>query len=175
MFKLLRNEIVCVIEYISYLVFLLPRMRAFNYIKSVYLRLFFRANIGSRVVFYPGIWIFTGRELVLGSDVDLATGVLLTTDGGLQIGDRVLVGYGTKILTSNHRVPPLPEIVFSSGHEKKAVVIEKDVWIGANCIILPGVTIGQGSVIAAGSVVTKSVPSNTVFGGVPARFMRKRT
>lgn len=170
----LRYDFVCLIEYFSSLIFLLPRLRLFNFIKATYLSIFFKAKIGNRVVFYPGIWIFSGRNLVLGDDVDLAKGALLTTDGGLIIGDRVLVGYNTHILTSNHHIPMLPDKIFYSGHIKKTVNIKNDVWIGANCTILPGITIGEGAIIAAGSVVTKDVPENVYVAGVPAKRIKKR-
>jgi acetyltransferase-like isoleucine patch superfamily enzyme len=62
-----------------------------------------------------------------------------------------------------------------SGHVKKKVIICDDVWIGANCIVLPGVTIGSGSVVAAGSVVTKDIPNNCIVGGIPAKIIRHRT
>lgn len=114
----MRYAMVVAVETLSYLLFHLPRFRVLNTIKSWYLRLAFRARIGQRVVYYPGVWIFTGRNLILGDDVDLAKGVLLTTDGGVSIGDRVLVGYCTSILSSNHRVPPKPNRVFDAGHTK---------------------------------------------------------
>ncbi|MDK1684857.1 acyltransferase [Acinetobacter terrestris] len=170
----MKYAIVCWIELVSQLVFMMPRFRLLNYIKSLYLRLIFRAKIGKRVVFYSNIWIFTGRNLTLGDDVDLATGVLITTDGGVNIGSRTLVGYGTKILSSNHNIPKLPARIFDSGHVKAPVKIENDVWIGANCIILPGVTIGAGAVVAAGSVVTKDIPANVVVGGIPAKIIKER-
>lgn len=165
---------VCWVEFISQIIFMLPRFRVLNYLKSLYLRYCFKAKIGKRVVFYSNIWIFTGRNLTLGDDVDLATGVLITTDGGVSIGDRTLVGYGTKILSSNHNVPPLPNRIFDSGHKKAPVTIKNDVWIGANCVILPGVTIGEGSIVAAGSIVTKNVPSNVYVGGIPAKIIKER-
>ncbi|MBA4721681.1 MAG: acyltransferase [Alcanivorax sp.] len=99
---------------------------------------------------------------------------MVTTDGGVLIGDRTLVGYNTMILSSNHRVPPLPEKIFYAGHEKRKVTIGRDVWIGAACIILPGVKIGDGAVIAAGSVVTKDVPAAAVCAGVPAKVIKER-
>lgn len=170
----MKYTLVVFVESISFLIFMLPRFRVLNYLKGLYLKLFFSAKIGKRVVFYPNIWIFTGRNLILGDDVDLATGVLVTTDGGVSIGDRVLVGYGTKILSSNHVVPKLPNRIFDSGHTKAPVSIEKDVWIGANCIILPGVIIGEGTIIAAGSVVTKSIPSFVYAAGIPARIIKER-
>lgn len=170
----IRYDLVCLVEYFSYILFLFPRLRVFNFLKASYLKYIFGAKIGRRVVFYPGVWIFSGRNLVVGNDVDFAKGVLITSDGGLDIGDRVLIGYHTQILTSNHNIPSLPGKIFDTGHVKKKVVIESDVWIGANCIILPGVTIGEGSVIAAGSVVTKDVPKHSIFAGVPAKKIKVR-
>lgn len=170
----MKYAVVVWIETISWLVFLLPRFRCLNAIKSLYLKICFGARVGRRVVYYPGIWIFTGRNLSIGDDVDIAKGALITTDGGVVIGNRVLVGYGTHILSSNHRVPPLPEVIFSAGHTKKPVYIADDVWIGANCIILPGVSIEKGAVVAAGSVVTRDVSANTYVGGVPAKPIKHR-
>ncbi len=170
----LRSSLVVTVELISILVFLLPRYRTLNALKSAYLRVFFGARIGRRVVYYAGIFLFTGRKLVVGDDVDFAARVLVTTDGGLTIGDRVLIGYGTQILTRNHRIPPMPGRIFGAGHENGPVEIGDDVWIGANCVILPGVTIGDHAVIAAGSVVTKPVPSGAIVGGVPAKLIKNR-
>ncbi|MFZ3183196.1 MAG: acyltransferase [Pseudomonas sp.] len=166
--------LVVLVETISLLVFSLPRFRLLNLLKSFYLRLFMRAEIGRRVIYYPGIWIFTGRNLVVGDDVDFATGVLVTTDGGVYIGKRVLIGYRTQVLSSNHAVPVKPARIFSAGHIKAPVRIEDDVWIGANCTILPGVTVGEGSIVAAGSVVTRDVPPFTYVGGVPAKVIKER-
>lgn len=170
----MKYSVVCWIEFLSQLIFMLPRFRFINKIKSFYLKFFFGAKVGRGVVFYSNIWIFTGRNLILGDDVDLATGVLITTDGGVSIGARTLVGYGTKILSSNHNVPKLPDRIFDSGHTKAPVNIANDVWIGANCIILPGVTIGEGTIVAAGSVVTKDIPANVFVGGVPAKIIKER-
>ena len=169
-----RYDLVCVIEYFSLIVFSLPRLRVFNWLKKSYLSLCFGARIGKRVVFYPGVWIFPGRNLVLGNDVDIAFGVLITTRGGVYIGDRTLIGYGTKILSANHAIPDGRATIFSSGHQSKQVHIERDVWIGANAIILPGVTIGEGAVIGAGSVVTRDVSEFSIVGGVPAKLIRYR-
>tara|TARA_R110001592_G_scaffold63566_2_gene194751 strand:+ start:3897 stop:4412 length:516 start_codon:yes stop_codon:yes gene_type:complete len=165
---------VVIVETTSWLVFLLPRFRLLNSFKALYLRVFFGSEIGRRVVFYPGIWIFTGRNFRVGDDVDFAKGVLVTTDGGVSIGARVLIGYGTQILSSNHSVPRLPGRIFDAGHKKAPVIIGADVWIGANCIILPGITIGEGAIVAAGSVVTKNVTAFTYVAGVPAKTIKNR-
>lgn len=166
--------LVVLIETISHLVFSLPRFRFIDFFKSYYLRLFMRAKIGRRVIYYSGVWIFPGRNLVVGDDVDFAKDVLVTTDGGVYIGNRVLIGYRTQILSSNHAVPAKPARIFNAGHVKAPVRIEDDVWIGANCTILPGVAVGEGSIVAAGSVVTRDVPPFTYVGGVPAKVIKER-
>lgn len=160
-------------EFVMKFLFSLPRYRFLNYIKTIFLRSR-GAKIGSRVVFYPGVWICSGKNLILGNDVDLALDVLITTDGGVSIGDRSLIGYRTQILSGNHVIPSIEKRIFDSGHERTPVVIEKDVWIGANCIILPGVNIGEGAVVAAGSVVTKNIEPNAICAGVPAKVIKYR-
>lgn len=171
----MKYAFVVAVETLSMLVFMLPRFRTLNFLKSWYLRLFFGAVIGKKVVYYPGIWVFTGRNLVVGDDVDFAKGVLLTTDGGVEIGDRTLIGYGTQILSRNHRIPDLPSRIFDAGHDAKKVVIGRDVWIGANSVILPGVSIGNDVIVAAGSVVTKAVADGQIVAGVPAKTIGTRT
>lgn len=170
----MRYFAVVLVETISSLIFLLPRFRFLNWLKSLYLSTVFGARIGRRVVYYSGVWIFPGRNLVVGDDVDFAKDVIVTTSGGVTIGHRVLIGYRAQILSSNHRIPPEPQRIIEAGHEHHPVTIRDDVWIGANCMILPGVTIHEGAVVAAGSVVTKDVPPYTIVGGVPAKVIRTR-
>lgn len=169
----MRYDLIVLYETALMAVLSLPRFRAFNALKSAVLRLL-GARVGRRVVFYPGVWIMPAKRLRLGDDVDLARGVMITTPGGVTIGDRTLVGYGTKILSSNHRVPQDRGSVFHAGHEHAPVVIESDVWIGANVVVLPGVTVREGAVVAAGSIVTRDVPPFTVVAGVPAKPIRTR-
>jgi acetyltransferase-like isoleucine patch superfamily enzyme len=160
-------------ETVMRLLFALPRYRTLNMVKGMFLRLN-GARVGKRVVFYPGVWVAPGRNLVLGDDVDLALDVLIESSGGVQIGGRTLIGYGTKILSSNHTIPPNRQPVFGSGHDRRPIMIGRDVWIGANVTILAGRTIGDGAVVAAGSVVTKDVEPYTVVGGNPAKLIRRR-
>lgn len=155
------------------ILFSLPRFKTLNFIKSTFLRLF-GSKVGKRVIFYPGVWINPPHNLVLGDDVDLALNVMITTSGKVEIGNRTLVGYGTKIISSNHIIPSDKKRIFNSGHNHENVIIENDVWIGANCIILPGVRIEEGSVVAAGSVVTKNVEKYSIVGGVPAKVISER-
>lgn len=170
---MMKNFLVCTYELLSSIIFALPRHKLFNLIKSNYMRIQ-GAKIGKNITYYPGIKINPCINLVLGDNVDLAWGVIITTGGRVEIGDRSLIGYRTIISSANHIIPPNKEKIFYSGHEPKKVIIENDVWIGGNCVITAGVVIGEGAVVAAGSVVTKDVLPFTVVGGVPAKFIKNR-
>lgn len=167
------NLLVINYELIMKVLFSLPRFRAFNYLKALFLILN-GAQIGAGVIFYPGLWIAPGRGLKIGDHVDFALGVIVTTSGGVKIGNRVLIGYRAQILSINHGIPQNQGRIFNAGHIKGPIIIGDDVWIGANAIILPGVSIGEGAVIAAGSVVTKNVDPFTIVGGNPAKLIKSR-
>jgi len=169
----MKSIFVAAFEIILCSIFYLPRVLFFSNLKKMFL-LLVGAKIGKRPSIYPGVWIFPGKGLEAGDDVDFALGVIITTNGGVKIGNRVLIGYRAQIISANHIIPQYPEKIFSAGHEKKGVVIGDDVWIGANSVILPGVTVGQGSVIAAGSIVTKDVQAYTIVGGIPAKLIKDR-
>lgn len=95
--------------------------------------------------------------------------------GTTRIGAKCQISQGVSIIGSNHsQISGIPIIDQPSRTDKVGVVIEDDVWIGANSTILPGVTIGGGSIVAAGSVVTRDVPPNVVVAGVPARVLKDR-
>lgn len=171
--RAIKNFLVCTYELFSSLVFALPRHKLFNVIKSNYMRIQ-GAKIGKGITYYPGIKINPCMNIQLGNQVDLAWGVIITTGGGVEIGERTLIGYRTMISSANHIIPPKPEKIFYSGHLPEKVIIENDVWIGGNCVITAGVTIGEGAVVAAGSVVTKDVAPFTIVGGVPAKYIKER-
>lgn len=159
---------------ISDLIISVLRPTSFNCkIKSHLLRIR-GARIGKRVFIHKGVWINDPRNLTIGDDVVLSKDVTITTGGKVFIGDRSLIGYGAKILSMNHVIPRQgSEVIRFSGHEKKSIIIENDVWICANVVITAGKKIGQGSVVAAGSVVTKDVEPYTMVGGVPAKIIKK--
>ena len=89
--------------------------------------------------------------------------------GGIELEDHVLIGPDVKILSVNHPLDPEKR----RGVNLKRVKIKRNAWIGAGATICPGVTIGENAVIGAGSVVTKDVEDNSVYAGVPARFIKK--
>jgi acetyltransferase-like isoleucine patch superfamily enzyme len=114
------------------------------------------------------VTIYHPDSLTLGNQIDIGEYTHIRASGGVTIGDRVLIASHVVITSRTHPIG-LPRWGVT---KDQPIVIEDDVWIGASAIVLPGVTIGRGSVIAAGAVVTTSVPPMSVVGGVPARPLR---
>ncbi len=121
----------------------------------------------STTVFIPFYTNF-GRHIQLGKRVFINHACSFLDLGGITIEDDVLIGPRVNIITENHPVDPLER----KSLYLKAVLIKKNVWIGAGATILPGVTIGENAIIAAGAVVNKDVAANTIVGGVPAKILK---
>ncbi|TDL31989.1 sugar O-acetyltransferase [Jeotgalibacillus sp. S-D1] len=118
---------------------------------------------------FPPFHTDFGKNITIGKNVFFNTGCSFQDRGGIVIGDGTMIGMNVTIATLNHGLPlETRNTTFSS-----PVVIGKNGWIGSNATILPGVTIGNNAVVAAGAVVTKDVPDNTVVAGVPAKFVMK--
>lgn len=118
------------------------------------------------------IWVREGATLCIGNNAGL-NGVLVYASNSVHIGDNVCVGGGTRIMDTDFH--PLDYNARKNGIEgtySAPIVIENDVFVGTECLILKGVTIGARSIVAAGSVVTKNIPSDEVWGGNPAHFIR---
>jgi acetyltransferase-like isoleucine patch superfamily enzyme len=94
--------------------------------------------------------------------------------GIIEIGSHCLFGPNVVIHSSNHRFNNLSLPIIEQGHDCADIRIEDNVWLGANVIVLAGVTIGEGAVVAAGAVVTQDVPKFSIVGGVPAKFIKSR-
>jgi acetyltransferase-like isoleucine patch superfamily enzyme len=105
----------------------------------------------------------------VGDDVSIAAYVHIWGGGGVDIGDRVMIGTHTSISSLTH--DPNAGVMFDT-LRSAPVRIQDDVWIGSNCVILPGITLGTSSVIGAGAVVTRDVPAFSIAAGVPARVLR---
>ncbi len=125
------------------------------------------------------------HNLSVGDGTSIPKGsTIYCTDAPLTIGRKVLFGPRPTIITGDHRIDLVGKYITDVTVADKTVdgvnpfdqpvVIEDDVWCGANVTILKGVTIGRGSVVAAGAVVTKSFPPYSIIGGVPARLLRMR-
>lgn len=110
-----------------------------------------------------------GKNIHIGKFVFINAGCSFQDQGGITIGDGCLIGHHTVIATLNHDENPARR----NNLFPAPVVIGNRVWIGSNATILPGVTIGDNAIVAAGAVVTKDVPPDTVVAGVPAKFLRK--
>jgi acetyltransferase-like isoleucine patch superfamily enzyme len=122
---------------------------------------------GTTTLFIPFHTNF-GRFINIGRNVFINHGCTFLDLGGIIIEDDVLIGPKVQLITENHPIKPSERKAL----DLKSILIKKNVWIGAGAIILPGVMVGENSVVAAGAVVTKDVPANTVVGGVPARILK---
>jgi len=125
-------------------------------------------NIDETVAVFPPLYINNGKNLSIGKNVFINFDCTFLTLGGICIEDHVLIGPKVSLISEGH---PLAQT------ERGALVpgkihIKKNAWIGANATILPGVTIGENAVVAAGAVVSKDVADHTVVGGVPAKFIK---
>lgn len=136
------------------------------------LRELFSELIGSKVDetfgLFPPFQTDYGMNIKIGKRVFINSGCCFQDQGGIEIGDDTLIGQQVVIATLNHDLNP--DKRGSMTHAP--VKVGSKVWIGAHATILPGVTIGDGAVIAAGAVVTKNVPPYMVVGGVPAKIMK---
>jgi acetyltransferase-like isoleucine patch superfamily enzyme len=117
----------------------------------------------------PPFYTAGGDEIRVGRNVFVNQNCTFYDLGGLDIADDVMIGPNVSIITAGH---PLEHSQRSAATIGKPIVIEKGVWIAAGAIIIGGVTVGENSVVAAGSVVTKNVPPNSFVGGNPARLIR---
>jgi maltose O-acetyltransferase len=128
---------------------------------------------GQRVNVEHGAWFGSGRGIRLGDRSDLGMDVLVM--GPLSVGVDVMMGPRCVMLSVNHSTAETSRPMNSQGFEpSRAIVIEDDVWLGAGVTVLPGVRIGRGSVIGAGSVVTRDIPPWAIAAGNPARVVRHR-
>jgi acetyltransferase-like isoleucine patch superfamily enzyme len=148
---------------------------------------------GSRI--YPSSIVASGRGISLGESVEIGDGSILNAfDGKISIGNHSAIGpyvtiYGmgqvtigdyaaiaahSTVVAANHNFGDRNRPIRLQGSTGKGILIEDDVWVGSHSVILDGVKVGRGSVVAAGAVVNLDVAPYTVVGGVPAEFMRAR-
>jgi acetyltransferase-like isoleucine patch superfamily enzyme len=119
-------------------------------------------------------WCNYGGGIKIGSHTYIGYYSVLLGGGEIEIGSKVLISPGTVITTQGHFFEKIDKYIKDQGTCLAKIVIEDDVWIGANSTVLPGVTVGKGSVIGAGSVVNRDVPQYSVAVGVPAKVIKKR-
>ena len=144
-----------------------------KYLPPAELRRYMSVLIGQEVDegfgLFPPFFTNCGKNIHLGKNVFINSGCHFRDQGGIYIGDGTFIGHNVILATLNHDLNPNSR----ADMQPKPIHIGKKVWIGSGAIVLPGVSIGDNSVIAAGSVVTKDVPENSVYGGNPAKFIKK--
>ena len=126
-------------------------------------------KVPDSVGMFPPFHTDCGKNTVVGERVFINMGCKFQDQGGITIDDGALIGHNVVLATLNHMLDPEKR----AGMTYAPIHIGKYVWIGANATVLPGVTIGDGAVVAAGAVVTKDVEGNTVVGGVPAKLIKR--
>lgn len=128
-------------------------------------------SIDSSFRLFPPFYTDFGKNISIGKNVFINSSCHFQDQGGIFIGDGSFIGHNVVLATINHDLDPNN----NRKNHYASIRIEPNVWIGSNATVLPGVTIGEWSVVAAGAVVTKDVPAKTVVGGVPARILKNIT
>ena len=149
---------------IVYIVDLIPWFRNQNLARKI--RRIMYSNILTNIGKTVNIEKFAliDNNVTIGEYSGVGEGALLT--GTISIGDYVMMGPHVEMWTKNHRYSDIAIPMVRQGTEKeKPIKVGNDVWIGSRCILLPGVSIGDGAILAAGSVVTADVPSYSIVGG----------
>ena len=121
----------------------------------------------STTVFAPFYTNF-GRFILIGKNVFINHACTILDMGGITLEDDVLIGPKVNLITENHPLDPANRKALIC----KPIVIKRNAWIGAAATILPGITIGENAVVAAGAVVSRDVPANAIVGGVPAKIIK---
>ena len=124
--------------------------------------------VGEGFALFPPFHTDFGLNISVGENVFINSGCTFQDQGGISLGDGTLIGHKVSIATINHDMDPDRRASMTF----RPVTIGRNVWIGDHATILPGVTIGDGAVVAAGAGVTKDVPPRTVVAGVPAKIIR---
>lgn len=132
-------------------------------------------TIGNGVVIEcTGVIRRLGERLVIGDNVGISRNTLISVRGPVSIGDNTIIGPNVSIHAENHIFNDICTPIRLQGEDRRGIAIGQDCWIGSKAIILDGVEIGSHSVVAAGAVVTKSVPEYAVVAGVPAKVIKMR-
>lgn len=132
-------------------------------------------NIGNDTEILEGVLLMTyGGKIAIGERCSINPYTVIYGHGDTTIGNNVLIAGGCMIIPSNHTFGEMNVPISHQPAVSKGIVIENNVWIGHGCSILDNVVVGEGAVIAAGSVVNRSIPPFSVAAGVPARVIKKR-
>ena len=154
--------------------------KAFHFVEKKIIAKMLKFSGGTNVII-PHDLVLYGRNITIGNNVIIGKqSLFMCTGAPIKIGDNVMTGPRVTMITGDHRIDYVGEYMVNVKGSMKLpendmpIILEGDNWIGANSTILKGVTIGEGAVVAAGSVVTKDVPPYSVVGGVPAKVIKYR-
>jgi acetyltransferase-like isoleucine patch superfamily enzyme len=135
-------------------------------------------HLDDQVEIHKNVNIYTGfgemAEVRIGAKSKIGPNTCIYGNGSVRIGSNVLIAANAVITASSHNFSDASFPIAEQGFSAKGIVIEDDVWIGANCVVQDGVTIGKGSIIGSGSVVTKNIPEYSIAFGTPAIVSRNR-
>lgn len=134
----------------------------------------FVQRVGRAVYIMRDCHLLSPERISIGNYVCINHGTTLGGHGSLTIGNYVNVGPNVSLLTANHRFDAFDRPMAQQGVVPAPVVVEDDVWLGANVVVLPGNRIGRGAIVGANAVVTHDVEPFAIVGGVPARLIRYR-
>lgn len=126
------------------------------------------AEIDASITIFPPFHTNFGRFIKLGKNIFINHACSFLDIGGITIEDDVMIGPKVSLITENHPLDPNDRKIL----HLKPIVLKRNSWIGAAATILPGVTIGENAVVAAGAVVSRDVPHNTIVAGVPAKVIK---
>lgn len=132
------------------------------------------AKVGRNVILGQGVRIVAPEGLLIEDDVSVARDVVLDARGGLRLLRGALIGFESIILTSTHNSDLSDVPVQTQGMFVSEVTIGAFSWLGARCVVQPGVNIGANVIVGSAAVVTADLAAGGIFAGVPARFLRSR-
>lgn len=142
-------------------------------LRARFWKMFFK-NMGKNVIIFDQFTCLSPQNVSLGHDVSITRDVIFYGQGGIDIGNYVMIAPGVMIITAGHGFSKTGIPMVKQEFTKAKVTIGNDVWIAVRAVILPGVTIGDGAIIGGGAVVTKDVPPYSIVAGVPAKVIKKR-
>jgi len=160
-------------QLLQFVVNIFPDIFIGDRVRAIFYKLYFK-QIGKKCRFGHKCYFEVPENIQMGNNSSFNKDCWVSGGGGLNIGNNVLIGPKVIIHSANHNYCKMDQLIINQGHTFKHVNIGNDVWIGAGVIVLPGVTIENGCVIGAGSVVTKNIPSYSVAVGNPAKVVKER-
>lgn len=129
---------------------------------------------GDNVAIQPGVYLLSPENLSLGNNVSIHSMCYIDSTGEIVIGNDVSIAHSTTIMSTSHNYDNRSIPIKDQGISRGRVSIENNVWVGARVVILSGTNIASGCILAAGTVVTKNTNKDFIYGGVPAKSIKRR-